>query len=206
MTTDFQRGVRALLCTEEGTLQTGLDADDIDQFIKVESNLLWLDIDTSITKDLSLLKREFGFHDLALEDAIRPHQRSKIDTYDGFTFLVFYTINVGQRRIVKAHTEHPLPTPGQQDEDGAPARRALLRMQQVAMFVGANYLVTVHHGRAPEIEEIAERWRGNIETINRSIGSLLYSLLDTIVDGYFPVIDYVADLVEDIEESVFERF
>src|SRR5262245_38989732 len=88
-----QNGVRALLCTEHGLLQPDIDPDTIDTFIADQSNLLWLDFDTTITKDLSLLQREFGFHELAIEDAIRESQRPKIEEYTGFTFLIFYAVD-----------------------------------------------------------------------------------------------------------------
>jgi magnesium transporter len=176
----YRDGMRALLCTVHGTLQAAPDEEEIDHFIADRDNLLWLDVDTADTPDLGVLRREFGFHELALEDAVRPHQRPKIDVYDGFTFIVFYSVS---------------PT--------APPDRPQLR--QLALFAGPNFLVTVHHGATPEIEDSAARWRANIEKIDRSIGSLLYSLLDAVVDAYFPLIDSVADTAEDIEELVFER-
>lgn len=177
----YRDGMRALLCSTHGTLQPAPETDEIDQFIADGDNLLWLDIDTELTTDLSLLDREFGFHELALEDALRRHQRPKIELYDTFTFIVFYAINTQS-------------APGQPD------------LSQIAFFAGRNFLVTVHEGHVPEIEDSAHRWRANIEKIDRSIGSLLYSLLDSIVDGYFPVVDQIADLVEDIEQAVFERY
>jgi magnesium transporter len=174
-------GVRALLCTAHGTLQPVLDADDIDRFIAEPANALWLDLDTAETEDLSLLQREFAFHELAVEDATRKGQRPKIDQYDGFAFLVFYAVT-----------------------DAALAEG--LRLCEVAMFVGPNYLVTVHEGAVTELEETAARWQRNIERVDSSIGALLYSLLDSITDNYFPVVDAVADAVEEIEASVFEQF
>jgi magnesium transporter len=162
-------------------LHPEIDPDSIDRFIADTDNLLWLDVDTAETSDLSVLRREFDFHELALEDAVRHVQRPKVDTYQDFSFIVFYAVD-------------------------AASRVTDLRLLQLSIFVGPNYLVTVHHGRLAEIEESAERWRRNIEKIERSIGTLLYSLLDSIVDSYFPVIDQVADLVEDLEETVFERF
>jgi magnesium transporter len=207
VTLQYQPGLRALLCSEDGSLQETLDPDSIDRFIAVKQNLLWLDVDTSVTRDLSVLQREFGFHTLTLEDAIRPHQRAKIEPYNGYTFLVFYTVTMPEqaRRTfrVRAHRhaqqrhQHTGPT------DAAPN---LIALHQIAMFVGSNYLVTVHHGALKELEEVSRRWHTNIHQIDRSIGALVYSLLDTIVDDYFPIIDRVADLVEDVEQSVFEDF
>ena len=203
-TAEYQQGIRALLCTGQAIELPELHPDEIDRFIKDPGNLLWLDVDTSITTDLGLLKREFDFHELALEDAVRPHQRSKIDAYDGYSFLIFYAVTIARRR----HDRNPDEAPGRaaDEREGAEARRSLLHLHQIAMFVGSNYLVTVHDGPLAEIDEIAERWRANLTKIEHTIGSLLYSLLDTIVDAYFPVVDRIGDLVEDIEEAVFERY
>lgn len=202
MTTDYHNGIRALLCTEHGMLSPSLAPEDIDRFIAVQDNLLWLDIDTAVTRDLTLLKQEFGFHELALEDALRSRQRSKIEAYEGYSFLIFYAIS--PRRA--SRTSRAAKSEPSGDRDGFVSARNLLRLHQVSMFVGSNYLVTLHHGPLPEIETIAERWHTNIGKIDRSIASLLYSLLDAIVDEYFPVIDHIADIVEEIEQRVFERF
>ncbi len=199
------RGIRALLCRAGGLEPPELCPDDIDAFIAVEGNLLWLDIDTTVVSDLALLREEFGFHELALEDALRPQQRAKLDTYDGYSFLIFYTIGIGGGPVSEEGGAHTPPQSGTDTADPERERHPL-HMHQVAMFIGPNYLVTVHPGPLKEIDEIATRWRSNLDRITHSIASLLYSLLDTIVDGYFPVIDHIADLVEDIEEAVFERF
>ncbi|MGH2585787.1 MAG: hypothetical protein ACRDJE_12810, partial [Dehalococcoidia bacterium] len=60
MTTDYHNGVRALLCTEHGMEKPRLRPEDIDSFITDPRNLLWLDVDLSSAKDLSLLRQEFG--------------------------------------------------------------------------------------------------------------------------------------------------
>ncbi len=203
MTTDYHNGIRALLCTEAGIVHPSLDPDQIDQFIAASGNLLWLDIDTAVTRDLSLLAREFGFHELALEDALRHRQRSKVDAYNGYSFLIFYSVSLRQGHRSGTGDKG---TGLQADDASTLNPRNLLRLHQVSAFVGSNYLVTLHHGPLPEIEAVAARWHSNIERIDRSVATLLYSLLDAIVDEYFPVIDHIADIVEAIEQRVFEKF
>jgi magnesium transporter len=203
VTTDFRNGVRALLCTEGGIEYPSLDPERIDQFIASGTNLLWLDIDTAVTRDLSLLEREFGFHELAIEDALRHRQRSKIDSYDGYSFLIFYAVSLRQGNQLAGATEGAATSI---DNPASVSPRNLLRLHQISVFVGSNYLVTLHHGPLAAIEQVATRWRSNIHKIEHSIASLFYSLLDAIVDEYFPVIDHIADIVELIEERVFETF
>ena len=206
-TIEYQPGVRALLCTEDGGTAAHVDPADIDHFIAVEKNLLWLDIDSAVTRDLSLLQREFGFHPLALEDAIRPNQRPKIDSYNGYSFVIFYSVTLrerARRELAEHGAEHRRR--GAQTRRRADPAPDLLDRHQVALFIGANYLVTVHHGPLKQVDEIAKRWHENIQQIDRSIAALVYSLLDAIVDDYFPVIDEVADLIEDLEQTIFEEF
>jgi magnesium transporter len=190
--TASDNGMRTLLCSARGVRRPDIALDQIDRFIADRDNLLWLDVDLSVTDDLRLLREEFGFHELALEDATRFHQRPKIETYDGYFFLIFYTVEL--RRAAAAPAGQDLREQG------------LLRAQQVAIFVGPNYLVTVHQGGFTLGDEVATRWQLNVDRLDRSVGALAYSLLDAIVDSYFPVIDGVADLVEEVEEMVFERF
>ena len=92
-------------------------------------------------------------------------------------------------------------TPSSYDERAAP-----LSSQPIGLFIGANYLVSVHQGEISTIDETIKRWQANAAEFGHDAGALLYALLDAIVDDYFPVIDQLAERVEDIEEQIFERF
>ncbi|GIW03664.1 MAG: magnesium transport protein CorA [Thermomicrobiales bacterium] len=153
----------------------------ISEIIRSRDDLLWVDVSDPEPEDERLLAEEFGFHPLAIEDAVRHHQRPKTDMYDGFIFIVFYALHCSD-----AGTVHPA---------------------QVALFVGRNYVVTVHPGHVPELEAVRQRWCSNVNHLSRRRLSLLvHAILDTIVDGYFPVIDAVSERIEDVEARIFERF
>jgi magnesium transporter len=108
------------------------------------------------------------------------HQRPKIDQYGDHYFLVFYDIDYAEagHRV----DEHELD-----------------------LFLGKNYLVTVHTDPIEEIEEVAERFRRNTDAIERGVGVLLYTLLDTIVDHYFPVVERIGERIEELELLVEEH-
>jgi len=74
------------------------------------------------------------------------------------------------------------------------------------LFIGSNYLVSVHYGAIITIDETIKRWQSNTAEFGNDGGALLYALLDAIVDDYFPVIDALAEHVEVIEEQIFARF
>jgi magnesium transporter len=170
-----------LVCHVDGEFDTTIDPQDISEIIKRKDQFVWLDIRDPQEHDIALLRDEFHFHPLAIEDAIRPHERPKIDSYDGYYFLVFYAIHY----------------------DAAKRR---LHTHAINLFVGANYLVSVHHGEIPALAETIRRWQQNQEQLDNDTGVLLYQLFDTIVDDYFPMIDQLAERVEELEEQIFERF
>ena len=142
--------------------------------------LLWIDLVEPTPEDFALLAAEFGFHPLALEDAAKRHQRPKIDEYDGYLFVTFYRL----------------------DLDGDATRPI-----EIDLFVGPNFLVTIRNDESPEIETTSDRWCRNSEQLGkRGVGFLLYSLLDAIVDGYFPALDRMTDEFEALEERIFEHY
>ena len=167
--------------TDERGHQDGLTLEHISDALAETGTLLWVDVIDPPADELRLIGEEFGFHHLALEDAVKQHQRPKIEVYDDFVFIVFYGMEL--------------------DEAGRP------RTREIAMFAGKNYLVTVHGGILAVVSDTARRWREH-ETWqdSRSVGMLVYTVLDAIVDDYFPVIDAVSDTIEDIEAAIFERF
>src|SRR6188508_441700 len=69
--------------------------ESISDCIEDGRKIVWLDIVGPTDEDVDLLRGEFGFHELALEDAVRRDQRPKIDLYDGYCFIVFYAVRRG---------------------------------------------------------------------------------------------------------------
>ncbi len=140
-----------------------------------------MDVVDPTPDDLQLLAREFSFHHLAMEDVARRHQRPKIDQYQDMIFIVFYAMQTTAERA--------------------------LDLIEVELFVGRNYVVTVHDGDLALLDQIRDRWRENVEVIgDRSSGLLVYSILDALVDGYFPCIDELSDRIEDLEEGIFRHY
>jgi magnesium transporter len=164
---------RVLVHHADGGFEETPALESISDCVEDERKIVWVDIQDPTDADVELLRCEFGFHELALEDAARRDQRPKIDLYDGYCFIVFYAVRRG-------------------------------RDDEIALFIGKNYLVTVHAGPVPELDMTVERWRLNADRLGHAITVVVYSLLDAIVDGYFPVIDDITEDVEDIEVATFE--
>lgn len=161
-----------------------VEPDRIGELLRAREQVIWLDLHDPIPRDFDLLRREFGFHPLALEDAHKRHQRPKIDEYPDFYFLVIYAMA----------TPHP--------HDSEP----LVHLEEIGIFLGQNYVVTVHSKPVPELEEASRRWREVREAIGAHPGALLYAILDSVVDHYFVVVDALAERMDDLEEQIFDHF
>ena len=78
--------------------------------------------------------------------------------------------------------------------------------EEIAFFVGERYVVTMHQLPLAVLGDVQQRWTRNSMSANggaESSGILLYSILDAIVDAYFPIIDYFGDELERLEEEIF---
>jgi len=170
-----------VVCRADGHFRSTVDPEDISEIIQRKDQFVWLDIQAAQEGDIALLREEFKFHPLAIEDATRHHERPKVDSYDSYYFLVFYAIRYDEENN-RLYTE------------------------PMNLFIGGNYIVSVHEGDISAIDETITRWQKDEEEFGNDAGALLYALLDTITDNYFPVIDRLADRVETLEEQIFERF
>jgi magnesium transporter len=168
--------------TSNGQLTEKMSLSEISDVLKHKEDLLWIDVPDPSDDDLALLREEFGFHPLAIEDATQFRQRPKVDLYEGYIFLVFYCID-------RIHHGDPLAT------------------RQIGFFIGTNYVVTLHQGEIELLGEIRHRWEQNLKSIrHHDAGILTYTILDAIVDEYFPLIDHLAEEIEGVEANLFDRF
>jgi magnesium transporter len=147
-------------------------------------NVLWVDVSAPTDADWATLTDAFRFHPLALEDARKQNQRAKIDAYDRYLFLTLRAW-VGTRGATDDLTD---------------------ATQEVDIFLGPNYLVTVHAGDCPPVEETRRRWERHPEQLREARDNpafLLYLLLDAVVDDYFPAMDSLDTEIDALETAIY---
>ncbi len=172
--------IHTKLCSDKETDYSNADKTKIMQLLERDDSLIWLDVENPDEGEITRLADIFALHPLAIEDIHKAHQRPKIDVYDNYYFLVFYDVDyIDDGNRIDEH--------------------------ELAVVIGKNYLLTFHREPIEEIEEVAARFRRNSKEIERGIGVLLYSLLDTIVDHYFPVIDQIGERIEELDAAVIEQ-
>jgi len=85
------------------------------------------------------------------------------------------------------------------------AETAEVEPLELDIFVGKNYIVTLHKCQIPVLDRVADTWNKNPRLLGDGVGMLLYDILDALIDGYFPVLDQVDEQIDDIENSIFRQ-
>lgn len=152
--------------------------EDVSEVLKVKGQFVWIGLHEPDEQMLRQVQLEFGLHDLAVEDALRAHQRPKLDEYGEDLFIVVRTAHC-QNDVVEFGETH--------------------------FFVGAQYLVSVRHGDSPPYTEVRTRCEHTPQLLKKGPGFVLYALMDFIVDNYFPILEELEERVEELETSIFDH-
>ena len=138
-------------------------------------DFFWLDIHEPKKGDLEILREEFRFHPLSLEDSWQFDQRPKIDDYDGYVFLVVFGAS------------------GPDDADG---------LVEVHCFYSDRFLITLHRDEAPSLGALRE-WYVKRDTPVDDPARLLHKVVDGLVDSFFPRLTAIDDRIDALEDSIF---
>ncbi|MDT5059899.1 MAG: magnesium transporter [Acidobacteriota bacterium] len=156
-------------------------ATDISEFCLSKHNVVWADVSDPTSEDFIELAKEFNFHHLSIEDCQKTHQRPKVEEYQGYYFIVLY-----EAELVGPH-DH-------------------LELRELNIFLGSNYLVTVHSRPIRAVETATRLWHEWMDRAEHGAGMLAYLLMDAIVDDYMPLLDILSERMDDLEDQIFGEF
>jgi len=140
---------------------------------------LWLHFDTPTEEELDFLKENFAIHHLTIEDIVNQNQRPKIEPFENYVYLAIHPL----RREAKWEIE-----PSELD-----------------LLLGRGWIVSVHYGPLPGLINNSQLHERIPAALGRGADFLLYTLVDLVVDSYFPVMDDVEDKIESLEDRLLLR-
>jgi len=153
--------------------------NNVHEVLKASNQFVWIGLHEPSEEVLSKVQHEFGLHDLAVEDAHTAHQRPKVELYGDSVFVVLRTAHINKER----HTE----------------------FGETHFFVGPNFIVTVRHGSGVSYSEVRSRCESTPHLLSKGQGFALYSVMDFIVDRYFPVVHEMEMELQEIEDKIFKE-
>jgi magnesium transporter len=143
-----------------------------------KDGMLWIGLFRPTDAQFRPVAEEFGLHELAVEDAIVAHQRPKIERYGDTLFVV-----------LRAATYLDA------DEE--------VEFGEIHVFVGPDFVLTVRHSRTPDLAVVRQRMEASPELLALGPEAVLYAILDSVVDGFAPVVAGLDKDIDEIEAEVF---
>lgn len=153
----------------------------VPKLLAARDGAIWIDMQGPSDKDLAVLREVFKFHPLAIEDTLKQRQRPKLEEYEGYFFLTIHATRPGKDR------------------------EAGISLEEIDIFFGPNYVVTVHPRPVAALEEARTRLGHASSSLRSHTDYILYTIVDSAVDTYFPVIDRIDTALERLEDQLFKR-
>jgi len=174
--------IRAMYRTPEGTIRTDLTPGDLPAVLRRTGGVLWVDFEgTPPKEDEPILIQTFGFHPLAVDDALQESHVPKVDDWDEYLYLVLHAITFDR-------------------SDGG-----RLDAIELDVFLGKNYIVTHHDLPIPAVNHIWESCQKDERYLSRGTDHVLYRIVDDMVAAYMPVVEEVDEAIETLEDQIFDR-
>ena len=151
--------------------------EEIHDYLNRPGAFVWVALKDATPEELDEMQRQFGLHELAVEDARHGHQRPKIEEYGDSLFAVL----------------HMIEPEGDQ-----------LHVGELSIFVGKNYVLSVRNRAQQGFASVRNRSEREPYLLKHGAAFVFYALIDTVVDRYFPILDAVEDELEEVEARIFD--
>ena len=143
-----------------------------------DGSFAWLGLFEPSEEELERVEAEFGLHPLAVEDAVKAHQRPKLEVYEDTLFFVLKPVRYIDPEEV-------------------------IEIGEILLFINPAFVISVRHGKPSPLQAVRARLDSNPDLISHGPGAVLYAILDQVVDDYEPVVEGVDADIQQIEEQVF---
>lgn len=154
------------------------DLDETYELTRAHGGIAWIGLYRPTLDELQSVAAEFDLHELAVEDALKGRQRSKLERFGTTLFLA-----LRPARYIDA-TE-------------------TVEFGELLVFVGPDFVVTVRHAESPDLRRVRERLEAEPALLALGPEAILYALLDEVVDEYEPVVAGLENDIDEIEDQLF---
>lgn len=174
--------LRTLYFTEDGKLHTDLNLMDVAFALTDQKGLLWMDFEASPSEeDEPILLKTFGFHPLAVDDALSESHIPKVDDWGEFVYVVLHAVSF----------------------DGVKDGR--VETLELDIFLGKNYLVTHHDKPIPAVTSVWNAMQRAERQLRSGTDHLLYRLADEVATSYMPVVEKLDLIIDQTEDDTFAK-
>jgi magnesium transporter len=174
--------IRILHRARDGKLRTDISPAEIPGLLRDRRGLLWVDFEAEPPEACEpILRQHFGFHPLAIDDALQETHIPKVDDWESYLYIAMHSA------VFEDHAEEHL------------AHREL------DFFLAQHYLVTHHDDPIPALDVVWSRCQRDPRHLASGADHLLYLVADEVVNAYMQVFEEMDDALDMVETDVFGR-
>ncbi len=163
----------------DGRLLSEIDIAAASPKLEKKEDFIWIGLHEPDPATLATIQKQFGLHELAVEDALDPRHLPKMESYGDHLFVVARTVHLVADRIAYGNT---------------------------ALFVGRQFIISIRHGSHRGHSPVRDQLEATPWLLKQGADFVMHAVLDFIVDGYFDVIDVVEEQVLAMEDRALDVF
>ncbi|WKZ41419.1 MAG: magnesium/cobalt transporter CorA [Anaerolineales bacterium] len=174
--------IRSLFFTPGKPIRTDIPPAEFPRLLRDRRGVLWVDFVDEPPQLSEPILRLFGFHPLAIDDALQETHTPKIDDWGDYLYIVFNIMKHKQEKgVFEAETE------------------------ELDVFLGRNYVVTHHDQHLTAVNDVWSACQRDTRHLQDGPDHLLYRIVDALVMGYMPLVEEIDEQIDRIEDQVFDR-
>jgi magnesium transporter len=174
--------IRSLYYLPDKPIRKNIPPQEFPQLIRNRRGLLWVDFSNESASDSLPILQGFGFHPLAIDDALQETHVPKLDDWSSYLYIVFNYMTISEN--------------GESWET---------EVDELDVFLGQNYIVTHHDNPVQAIDETWDACDRDTRNIQNGADHILYKITDNLVAGYMPAVEKIDAAIDEIEDQIFDR-
>jgi len=175
--------IRSVFYQPGKPLQTDLEPGSLQKALRSRRGVLWVDFVGEPPEVCQPILESFGFHPLAIDDALQETHSPKIDDWGSYVYLVLNYMHL----------------------NGVEKKQWETEVDELDIFLGSNYVVTHHDYPVPAIDAALASIQRDQRPLHEGADHLLYKIIDNVVTNYMPIVERIDEEIDEIEDQVFDR-
>jgi len=174
--------IRSLYYIPGKPLRKNVPPREFPQLIRIRRGLLWVDFADEPADACLHILQGFGFHPLAIDDALQETHVPKLDDWGDYLYIVLNYMNIA----------------GNGDSWET-------EVDELDIFLGQNYIVTHHDHVVPAVEDTWQACGRDPRALQDGADHLLYKITDNLVTEYMPAVEKIDSAIDEVEDQIFDR-
>lgn len=175
--------IRTIFFQPGKPLQTDLDPATLSRTVLNRRGVLWLDFEAEAPEVCRPILESFGFHPLAIDDVLLETHSPKLDDWGEYLYIVINYMHLNGAGKSAWNTE----------------------VDELDIFLGANYVITHHDQPVPAIDSVRANCQRDPRYLQEGADHLLYKIMDFLVAGYMPTVERIDSAIDELEDHIFDK-